>query len=438
MAWLEAERARVNTDSAKMIDLLKDNLLVDQISVENNNRFIIVPLKDDFKTANETSLATFKKLVLTENNDETFTGSIIELIPRGQHTKPGLNISLLINKQAADFTGISSNLSIYGKFVSEDVYKDGKLYSTTRLISKAKTKKGSDTSHVSTLNMSLITCLDWYIITTVYNYDGSVNSVSYEYIGSTCTGFPPPCSTQRIITETKSSFRIGCDDGGGGGGGGDGGGGGNDDSYVNPTVFIFDPADGILLNKMLDCFNRVANASGTTYKMTISSDLPENDHPDHLVTLGAAPRHSFITLEKSDGTTTVTKSFGFYPVQGWSSIFMQPVPSQIEDNFDHEANGTVQTSVTGVQFDASIAQAMNLASNKYYDLNNYNSTNFALDIWNSAHPSNQINVPDWVTPAGINYGKTPNGLWYAMQNGQVTGSKQFGTTNAASTPGVCE
>ena len=62
--------------------------------------------------------------------------------------------------------------------------------------------------------------------------------------------------------------------------------------------------------------------------------------------------------------------------------------------------------------------AETLANSMKYDLNDYNCTNYALDVFNSIEPLNsQIVVPDWIGPyTGINYGTTPNGLWKVWSN----------------------
>jgi hypothetical protein len=249
-AWLDAEKAKAAPDSANRIDMLKQNLLIEQISEEkpgNNQNVVVIPLKEDFKTINSTQLHSFKKLILKVSNGLIINGSIVELIPRGEN-RIRTNLSAFINKETAGFNGIASNLSIFGRFVSEDVYKDGKLYSTTQLIAKPKDKKVNDTSQISTLNFSFITCYDWYIITTYYNRDGSVAYKTYDYVGTTCDG-SLPCILNRIVTNTSSYFKS-C---GGSGTGGDLGGGGGEEED-NAVCDLNQEAaqqelDGILFNE---------------------------------------------------------------------------------------------------------------------------------------------------------------------------------------------
>lgn len=225
IAWLDAEKAKVHADSAKLMDVLKQNLITEGISEEqldNGQILVMVPIKNDYKTTNTTEIPTFKKLVVTIVQSEIVDGNIVELIPRSGQTGK-VNLIDLFHKKLLNYNGIVSTLSVFGKFKTEEVYKDGKLYSRTELTKKEKTKKKSGGAFDNRENFSYVTCYDWFITTTIFNRDGSVFLQFREYIGYSCTGLPPSCELNRVITTTKSYFRS-C----GGGGGGTGGGGGEE------------------------------------------------------------------------------------------------------------------------------------------------------------------------------------------------------------------
>ena len=85
--------------------------------------------------------------------------------------------------------------------------------------------------------------------------------------------------------------------------------------------------------------------------------------------------------------------------------------------------------------------AETLANSMKYDLNDYNCTNYALDVFNSIEPLNsQIVVPDWIGPyTGINYGTTPNGLWKVLGQMKSNGNSNvdMGVMDAPTSSGPC-
>lgn len=465
-AWLESEKAKVGGDSARLVDLLKENLLTEEILVEklsNSQLMLILPLKKDFKTTNITELPTYKQLILTVIDHVIVSGNIVEVIPKGEAGKPQVKLSGLFNKQAAGFNGIVSNLSIVGRFTSEDVYKDGKLYSTTQLISKARAKKSSDTIHISTFAMSLVTCLDWYIITTTYNSDGSVHSVTYEYIGTSCTG-EVPCEFNRVITNTRSYFRS-C--GGGTGGGSGGGGGGTTDcagvingtavddpncgciggitgfadcdaynlARTDPEEFEFLTAAAINLTQLFNCFINIQNL-GASYTLKLCSDIPVNNKPDWLIDENYNSGHTFLTLTKTNGSNSVSQSFGFYPQHHKISISNLPGPSEMRDNGLHEYDASIEITLSQSNFTWLIGAAQALAGTAY-DLNNFNCTDYALQLFNAVSP-NPIIVPDWYGPiTNHNFGRTPNGLYKKLTQMTSNPNVSIGNKDAPTGNGLC-
>lgn len=226
-----------------------------------------------------------------------------------------------------------------------------------------------------------------------------------------------------------------------------GGGGGGTNVDIPPYTIESDQA--IDLTKLLNCFNSV-NSSGASYEIKLCTDLPVNYQPTALTTLLFTPGHAFITLTKTNGNQSVSQSFGFYPLESKTSIFNDPVPSKMVYDKNHEYNASIKFSLNPMQFDAAINKAKYLATN-LYDLNDFNCTNYALDVFNEAiDPNVGLAVPDWIGPPhiaqpgqpDINYGTTPNGLYKLLQqlstNSVYSSKINIGTFDSPTGSGLCQ
>lgn len=197
------------------------------------------------------------------------------------------------------------------------------------------------------------------------------------------------------------------------------------DAFKDPkSPLIFDNSDAFSapaadLQKMINCFTTVPDA-GATYRITLNADLPDNSDPDAL-TNNLEPGHAFITMTKTNGTQSVSQSIGFYPKRRYLSVFSTGVDSKIVDNGLHEYNSSISMNLSQIDFMGSLNLAVS-HSGLNYDLNDFNCTDFALQIFNSnRNPSQHIQVPDWVVVvsspySGLvkNFGTTPNGLHKAL------------------------
>jgi hypothetical protein len=225
----------------------------------------------------------------------------------------------------------------------------------------------------------------------------------------------------------------------------------HDPSLNNPIVYNFtNSSPSIDLQKYINCFNAVPDA-GSTCTIKLCADIPVNNLPGQLITSGYEPGHAFITMTKTNGSQTVTQSFGFYPQGGFKSIFFAGTASKIVDDGKqgslHEYNASISMNVSTIDFNGTLSLALS-KSTLLYDLNDNNCTDFALDLFNSNRYGNPnpIIVPDWTYsygPAGhTNYGTTPNGLYKKLQemksaNGSESGNIQIGTFNASASHGPC-
>lgn len=220
------------------------------------------------------------------------------------------------------------------------------------------------------------------------------------------------------------------------------GGGGGYTVEVPPFSFQSDAA--VDIERLINCFNQV-NSTNATYEIKICADLPDNNAPGYLYNLEFEPGHAFVTLTKRNGAHVVSQSIGFYPVNGKKSIMNEPVTSKIVNDMNHQYNASMTKEINVAGFDAAITMARSLSTNAY-DLNDFNCTNFAVQVWNvGTYPGIYLEFPDWYGSNGIsqpgqpdvNYGMTPNGLYKELNLMHGTNSSvSIGTFVATGTPGT--
>ncbi len=149
----------------------------------------------------------------------------------------------------------------------------------------------------------------------------------------------------------------------------------------------------------------------TTYALTLYADLPKNNDPE-VVVVGITPGHAFVTLTKTNGSTSVSQTSGFHPLVRAKSSTSAGVDSKIANDSNHEYNASIKI-MNMPESEFNIAKNTTLVyGNLKYDLNDFNCTYYAVGIYNLVQVSgfNQLAVPDLITGAGINYKRTPIGL----------------------------
>ncbi|MGN6490986.1 MAG: hypothetical protein ACTHLE_03240 [Agriterribacter sp.] len=228
------------------------------------------------------------------------------------------------------------------------------------------------------------------------------------------------------------------------------GGGGSTGQVVQVPPMQIISGSAIDLAKYLKCFDNVSN-TGATYSITIYADIPVNSDAG-TIAIGGQPGHTFITLTKTNGSTTVSQTFGFYPQQGYKSIFDSPTSSKMNDNKGHEYNASLtMPNISEASFNAAKNTALTKAASQY-DLNDYNCTDYALDVINAAR-TNKLVVTDWLVegPAGsppyyypsitFNYGTVPNGLYKLLNQMKINAIEyeniKIGTFSDALSKGAC-
>lgn len=190
------------------------------------------------------------------------------------------------------------------------------------------------------------------------------------------------------------------------------------------------------VTKMNNCFGSVPD-NGAIYSATLCADIPINDKPNVLIN-GLNPGHAFLILTKANGTNTITQCYGFYPENGPKSLTTLPVTSTIKDDSQHEYNASItMPNLTQNNFNVLLANA-EISSISTYQLNGYNCTDYALEVFNSIRSGNEINVPTNPTTGG----KVLGGLYNTLNtkknnNAPEAGNISIGKYNAPTGHGEC-
>ena len=198
-------------------------------------------------------------------------------------------------------------------------------------------------------------------------------------------------------------------------------GGGSSEGESDNTIAVkIEPNNeaAIKVNDYLKCFSTVPDANAT-YKISILSDIPVNGNPYELFdpATGSAG-HSFIQLVKSNGTTTVQQTIGFYPQTGWKSLTDMTVASKIVDNAGHEFNASLTRSVSSTQFEAELNKIKAVES-WGYNITTWNCTDFALAVFNAGNAI-PLTIPLYQIPGSNTYSNTPQALYVAIKGLQFT------------------
>lgn len=237
-----------------------------------------------------------------------------------------------------------------------------------------------------------VVCSEWYLVE--YFDDGTTY---WTYLYTTCSG----------------TATVGGGGGGGGGGGHGGGSGGTSTFYEAPT----EPID---IQELLNCFNNIPSNAQTTYKVTIHTHLANPGNPYQVYNASQNdPGHAYITMQKTNGSATRSTTFGFYPSAGtWMTAIKDAENSAIgqENPQKRRSDGSYTITVSEAAFNNARNAAL-AGSAKQYDLNDYNCTNFALQVFNAAMGGTGLQVSN----SSIGY-KTPSSLYLKLSEMKTAGT----------------
>jgi hypothetical protein len=230
-----------------------------------------------------------------------------------------------------------------------------------------------------------------------------------------------------------------------GGGGGLGGGGGSaggvgesqlhEDPAEDPAIKIdFEPVenkDAIEVEKYLKCFANIPDA-GSTCSIEILSDIPVDKDPNVFFNWNTgSPGHTFLQIKKSSGSEIVSQNIGFYPEEGWKTLLTTaPVKGKFVDNGYHEFNASLKRDISADQLKDVLIKIENLSKFVKYDIDEYNCTDFALEVFNSVPFSKPLEIPKFNIPGGMapNGTNTPQGLYQKLKSMRQAGEEYTNIT----------
>ena len=217
--------------------------------------------------------------------------------------------------------------------------------------------------------------------------------------------------------------------GGGGGSGGSGGSSGSNNNsnggisttssiHIDYDSYVSRPA--IDIAKYLNCFGSVPDG-GANCSITIYTDIPVNGDPSEFFNWQTgSPGHTFLSFSKSNLGQSVQQVFGWYPSQSWEAMATPaPIDGKFVDDAGHEFNASLTISVTPQQLQSAITEVLYLSHSIKYDVDEYNCTDFALEVFNIVRdPRNVIEIPMYDIPGGMapNGTATPNGLYDKLKD----------------------
>lgn len=234
------------------------------------------------------------------------------------------------------------------------------------------------------------------------------------------------------IYDNLDGTSTGGDYGGGGGSSGSsgpvaGGGGGSIEIDYEP-----DDIPAIDITKYLKCFASIPD-NGAECSIEILADIPVDKDPQMFFNYSnGSPGHVFLQIKKSNGGKSVSQNIGFYPNQGWKTLLNPtPINSKCVDNQGHEYNAGLKRNMTPTQLKGLLANMEYAAKNKQYDIDDYNCTDFALEIFNSISGNKTLIIPKYNIPLGTSPANTPQGLYQKLKSMKETGVESNNITMPA-------
>ncbi|WP_216854305.1 hypothetical protein [Pedobacter panaciterrae] len=383
--------------------------------------------------------------VFSAKGNQIKSGNIFEFVSNSYKVEDNLNNLVLHNndKSINGFTGSILRYDINYYLTGSSVFENG-----------IKTEKNSEItrnpeSMIKNSQISLRSVREKSMgskgsgirntVSVITEYTFNPNCTYLITTSTTCTANGAECKTVIVsITELSCTAPGGGSGSGSGSGWGNGSGSGSGSfssgiisgggpigGNVDVTVVI-QSLNTVDLVKLLKCFASISN-TGATYKITLHTDIPKNDDPNTDIS-NFEPGHGFITLTKKNGSTTMSKTFGFYPKDGTGtgilSLSMGAVGSEINDNGGHEYNASISKDITQSAFELALATATT-KKDKSYDLNDYNCVDYAVDVYNATRPAaEQISVPNAQLQSGnvtITIGRSPGSLYTKLKTMQTEG-----------------
>jgi hypothetical protein len=167
------------------------------------------------------------------------------------------------------------------------------------------------------------------------------------------------------------------------------------------------------INNYLNQFNTIPD-SASECAITIMVDLPaDDDYGKYFHSGKGYIGHVFIALSKSLPIKTIIEYIGFYPQNPIRGLLSNiPVPPKFKDNQLHGYDASLKMDLRPESLRLVIQEIKELARYAQYSINNYNCTDFSLQVINTIRGVNPLIIPknkstqlsnsnDWNTPEGL-------------------------------------
>jgi hypothetical protein len=200
------------------------------------------------------------------------------------------------------------------------------------------------------------------------------------------------------------------------------GGGGSGTSGSLPAISIdyeaIENLASIDLAKYLKCFSNIPD-NGSTCTIKILTDIPVDTDPNMFFNWeNGSPGHTFLQITKVNGSQSAQQNIGFYPIKAWkNALTTAPEEGKFVNNEKHEFNASLSMTLTPDQLKSTLIHMQYLANFIKYDIDDYNCTDFALEVFNYKRGGNQLSIPMYDIPGGTApYGTaTPQGLYQKIK-----------------------
>lgn len=189
--WLDKHKTGISADKISNIELLKQNLDISGSTIQkrnNGDNLIIIPIKASALIKEGFDKNYILNLLVVQNNAGSIKwGTIVGFLPAGSKKMASLSPNTLqniVNNKPVDDSGMFKFLNVAGTLLYQLEYKNHKLYSWGRPV---QNNAGSETNTTDgTIKVNSV-CINWYLVTTYYNDDGST-TVTKDYLWTTCDG----------------------------------------------------------------------------------------------------------------------------------------------------------------------------------------------------------------------------------------------------------
>jgi hypothetical protein len=191
------------------------------------------------------------------------------------------------------------------------------------------------------------------------------------------------------------------------------------------------------IKSYLKCFDAIPD-DGSTCSIEIFADIPVDLDPTKLFYFNSgSPGHTFIQLKKSNGNLSVIQNIGFYPKTGWKVLLTNaPVEGKFVDDSQHEFNASLKMNLSASNLRSTLTEVLYLANFIKYDIDDYNCTDFALNVFNKTR-TNKLKVPLYDIPGNYpsNGTSTPQGLYNKLKEMKINNDPESSNISIGMTKG---